>query len=71
MPMLVASRDPLKQEIALEFCRSQYKDICILAETHIAQEQISQIRNNCLGPIIFSPGPVIRFQKAYLASPRL
>ena len=30
-------RDPVKQEVALEFCKSQNKDICILAETHINQ----------------------------------
>ena len=44
-------RDPVKQEIALEFCRSQNKDIRILAETDIGQEQIHKIRNNWLGPI--------------------
>ena len=49
-------RDPGKQEITLEFCKSQDKDICILAETHINHEQIHQIRNNLLGPILFSPG---------------
>ena len=48
--------DPVKQEITLEFCKSQDKDICILAETHINHEQIHQIRNNWLGPIPFSPG---------------
>ena len=41
--------DPLKQDLALEFYRSQNKDICILSETHINQEQIHQIRNNWLG----------------------
>ena len=49
-------RDPVKQELALEFCRSQNKDICILGETHIGQEQIHQIKNNWLGPIFFAPG---------------
>ena len=49
-------RDPAKQEIRLEFCRSQTKYICILSGTHINQEQIHQIRNNWLGPIFFSPG---------------
>ena len=33
-------RGPVKQEIALEFCKSQNKDICILAETHIDNKQI-------------------------------
>ena len=49
-------RDPVKQEIALEFCRSQNKDISILAESHIGQNQIHQIENKWLGPIIFAPG---------------
>ena len=31
-------RDPVKQEITLEFCKEQNKDICILAETHINHE---------------------------------
>ena len=47
-------RDPLKQDLALEFCRSQNKDICILSETNINQEQIHQIRNNSLGLIFIS-----------------
>ena len=49
-------RDPMKQELALEFCRSQNKDISILAETHINQDQLHQLRNNWLGPIFCSPG---------------
>ena len=49
-------RNPVKQEITLEFCRSQNKDICILGETHIGHEQIHQIRNNWLGLIFFAPG---------------
>ena len=49
-------RDTVKQELALEFCRSQNKDICVLAETHDNQDHIYQIRNNWLGPIFFSPG---------------
>ena len=49
-------RDPAEQEIALEFCRSQNKDISILTETHIGQEQFHQIRNNWLGRIFFAPG---------------
>ena len=48
-------RDPMKQELTLELCRNQNKDICILSETHINEEQIHQIRNNWLGPIFFSP----------------
>ena len=46
----------MKQEIALEFCRNQNKDISILTETHIGQEQVHQIRNNWFGPIFFTPG---------------
>ena len=49
-------RDSVKQEITLEFCKSQIKDICILAETHINHEQIHQIKNNWLGPILISYG---------------
>ena len=49
-------RDPVKQETALELCKSQNKDICILAETHIGNEQIHQIKNNWLGPILISAG---------------
>ena len=49
-------RDSEKQEIAIEFCKSQNKDICILAETHIGHEQIHQIQNNWLGPVLISPG---------------
>ena len=39
-------RDPVKQETVIEFCKSQNKDICILTETHINNEQIHQIKNN-------------------------
>ena len=49
-------RDPLKQDLALELCRKQNKDISILTETHISHDQIHQIRNNWLCPIFFSPG---------------
>ena len=58
-------RDPVKQETALELCKSQNKDICILAETHIGNEQIHQIKNNWLGPILISAETL--FQKAYLS----
>ena len=58
--MLYASvggiRDPMKQEITLEYCRNQNKDICILSETHINHEQFLQIRNNWLRPFFFSLG---------------
>ena len=49
-------RDPVKQEITLEYCRNQNEDICILSETNINHEQIHQIRNNWLRPFFFSPG---------------
>ena len=49
-------RDSVKQEIATEFCKSQNKDICILAKTHIDNDQSHQIKNNWLGPVLISPG---------------
>ena len=40
-------RDPLKQDVAHEFCRNQNKVInSILTETHINHDQIHHIRNN-------------------------
>ena len=38
-------RDPLKQDLALVFCRNQNKDIRILADTHINHDQMHHIRN--------------------------
>ena len=49
-------RDAVKQDLVLEFCRNQNKDISILTETHINQDHIHQIRNNWLGPIFYSSG---------------
>ena len=49
-------RDPLKQDLALEFCRNQSKVISILTEIHINHYQIHHIRNNWLGTMFFSPG---------------
>ena len=49
-------RDPLKQDLALEFCRKQNKYISILTETHVTHDQIRQIKNNWLGPIFLSRG---------------
>ena len=46
-------RDPLKQDLALDFYRKQNKYISIFTETH---DQILHIRNNWLGPIFLSPG---------------
>ena len=48
--------DILKQDLALEFCRKQYKDISISTEIHICHDQIHQIRSNWCGPIFFFPG---------------
>ena len=50
------TRNPLKQDLELEFWRNQYKGSSILTETHINHDQIYHIRNNWLGPIFFSPG---------------
>ena len=52
---VVCIRDPLKQDLALEFCRKQNKNISILAETHTKHDQIHHIRKNLLGPIFLSP----------------
>ena len=52
-------RDPLKQDLTIEFCRKEPRDISIITETHINHDQIYHqihIRNNCFGPIFFSPG---------------
>ena len=49
-------RDPLKQDLALDFYRKQKKYINILTETHIKHDQILHIRNNWLDPIFLSPG---------------
>ena len=49
-------RDPLKQNLALQFCRKRNKDIRILTETHINLDQIHHIRKNWLTAIFFSPG---------------
>ena len=42
-------RDPLKEDLPLEFCRHQNKVISIFTETHINHDQIYHIRNNWLG----------------------
>ena len=42
----------LQQDLALEFCRKQNKDLIISTNTHINHDQI----HNWLGPIFFSPG---------------
>ena len=49
-------KDPLKQDLALEFCRNQNKDFSILTEAYINHDQIHKIRNNQLKTIFFSSG---------------
>ena len=44
------------QDLALEFCRKQNKDISLLTEIHVKHDQIHHIRNNWLGSIFFCPG---------------
>ena len=46
-------RDPLKQDLAHEFCRNQSKVISILTETH---DQIHHIKGNWLDTNFFSSG---------------
>ena len=48
------TRDPLKQDLDLEFCRNQKKVTSILTETHINHDQIHHIRNNWLSSNFFS-----------------
>ena len=49
-------RYPLKQGLALEFCRNKYKVTSILSQTHINHDQIHHIRNNWLDPTFLSLG---------------
>ena len=58
-------RDPLKQDLALDFYRKQNKYISILTETHIKHDQILHIKDNWLGPIFLSPGS--SHTKAFIA----
>ena len=48
-------RNPLKQNLVLEFWRKRNKDVSILTETHINLDQIHHLRNYWLGAIFFSP----------------
>ena len=48
--------DPLKQNLALQFCRNRKKNVRILTEININLNQIHHIRNNRLGAIFFSSG---------------
>ena len=45
----------MKQDLALEFCRNQNKDVSILTEAHINHDQKQHRRNKWLGPFLFSP----------------
>ena len=58
-------RDPLKQDLALDFYRKQNMYISILTETHIKHDEILHIRNSWLGPIFLSPGS--SHTKAFIA----
>ena len=49
-------RDPLKQDLTLDFCRNLNRVISILTETHNNHDQMRHIRNNWLVPIFFPPG---------------
>ena len=49
-------KDPLKQNLAFQFCRYRNKDVSILTKTHINLDQIHHIRNKWLSAIFFSPG---------------
>ena len=51
-----SNKDPLKQDLALDFYRKQNKYINILTETHIKHDQILHIGNNWLGSIFLSHG---------------
>ena len=48
-------RDPLKQNLARQFCRNKNKNVSILTEVHINLDQIHHTRSNWLGAILFSP----------------
>ena len=48
-------KDPLGQDLPLEFCGKQHKNISILTESHVNHDHIHLIKNNWLGPIFFSP----------------
>ena len=42
-------KDPLKQDLAHEFCWNKNKDFSILNKSYINHDQINHIRNNWLG----------------------
>ena len=43
-----STRDPLKHNLALQFCRNQNKAVSILTETHINLDQMDHTRDNSL-----------------------
>ena len=49
-------RDPLKQDLEIQFCRTLNKVSRILTENPINHGQIHHIRNDWLDSIFFSPG---------------
>ena len=49
-------KDPLTQNLALEFYIKQIKDMNILTEIHINHDQIPNIGNDWQGSILFCPG---------------
>ena len=51
-------RDPLKQNLVLQFCRNRKKGVSILTKTHINLYQIHHRKDNWLGAIFFSPGDI-------------
>ena len=64
-------RDPLKQDIVLEFCRKQNRDNSIITETHIKHDKIHQIINNWLGPIFTQKDCLVSFIQVLKESLRL
>ena len=49
-------RYPLKQGLALEFCKNKHKVTSILTQTHINHDQIHHIKHNWLDPTFLSLG---------------
>ena len=58
-------RDPLKQDLALDFYRKQNKYISILTESHIKHDQILHRGSKWLGPIFLSTGS--SYTKGFIA----
>ena len=64
-------RDPLKQDLVLEFCRKQNRDNSILTETNINHDKIHQIIKNWLGPIFTQKDCLVSFIQVLKESLRL